>query len=151
MNFSDDRLRAALRAEAATHRPDRDAMLERITTSAMRDSGHRRRGPRVRMAAVVAAVVTVFGGGGVGTWALAGGDDRDEAAPVPTVAPATTAPSPNPTQEKISATASIVASIGPLRVVRVRRRPARSGPLPCEPPKGIEPLTYSLRVNRSAD
>jgi hypothetical protein len=101
MKFSDDRLRAALRSEAATHHHDRDAMLDRITTASMRDTGPGRRraglgsrGPRFRMAAVVAAVVTVFGGGGVGTWALAGGDDQDEAKPAPTPAPVTTAPSP---------------------------------------------------------
>ena len=99
MRLSDDRLRAALRAEAATHRPDRDAMLERITTAAMRDTGHGRRrtaapgrGPRARMAAVIAAVVAVFGGGGVGTWALAGAGDREEARPAPATAPATVAP-----------------------------------------------------------
>lgn len=99
MRLPDDHLRAALRAEAATHKPDRDAMLRRITTAAMRDTGHSRRpaglagrGPRVRMAAVVAAVVTVFGGGGVGTWALAGADDRDEAGPPPATQPATTPP-----------------------------------------------------------
>ncbi|MDI6101360.1 hypothetical protein QLQ12_22345 [Actinoplanes sp. NEAU-A12] len=92
MRLSDDQLRAAMRAEAATHRPDRDAMLDRITRSAFQDTGHgrcrsvtARRAPRVRLSAVVAAVVIVFGGGGVGTWALAGADDRDEATPVPAV------------------------------------------------------------------
>jgi hypothetical protein len=103
MRQSDDQIRAALRAEAAAHRPDRDAMLDRITTAAIRDTGHgrrravlpgARRGPRVRMAAVIAAAAVVFGGGGVGTWALAGADDRDEAAPAPSTAPATTAASP---------------------------------------------------------
>jgi hypothetical protein len=103
MRLSDDQLRAALRSEAAAHRPDRDAMLDRITRTAMNDTGHGsrratapggRRAPRVRMAAVVAAVVTVFGGGGVGTWALAGADDRDEAAPATSIAPAATATSP---------------------------------------------------------
>jgi hypothetical protein len=118
MKFSDDRLRAALRAEAASHRPDRDAMLDRITTAAMRDTGRRgagvigSRGPRFRMAAVVAAVVTVFGGGGVGTWALAGADDRDEAAPAPTVAPVTTAPSPVNT-DPVSLTPTTPATTAP--------------------------------------
>lgn len=97
MRLSDDHLRAALRAEAEAHRPDREAMLDRITTAAMQDTGRGRRraavvrrGPRVRMAAVVAAVVTVFGGGGVGTWALAGADDSDDAAPATSIAPAVT-------------------------------------------------------------
>jgi hypothetical protein len=103
VRLSDDQIRAALRAEAAAHQPDRDAILDRITTAAMRDTGHSRRrvvapggrrGPSVRMAGVIAAVAVVFGGGGVGTWALAGGDDRDEATPVQSIAPATTATSP---------------------------------------------------------
>ncbi|SDT78485.1 hypothetical protein [Actinoplanes derwentensis] len=91
----DDRLRAALRAEAAAHQPDRAAMFDRITASAMRDSGHRlpaRRGPRMRTAAVAAAVAVLFGGGGVGTWALTSSSGRPEAAPTP--APVTAAPSP---------------------------------------------------------
>lgn len=104
MRLSDDQLRAALRAEAAAHRPDRDAMLDRITVAAFQETGHGRRrtagagrGPRVRMAAVAAAVVVILGGGGVGTWALAGADDRDEATPVPTAAPVpTSAGSPSP-------------------------------------------------------
>jgi hypothetical protein len=97
MRLSDDQLRAALQAEAAAHRPGRDAMLDRITRDSMYDSGRRRAapagarpGPRVRIAAVVAAVVTVLGGVGVGTWALGGTDDSDEAAPVVPIAPATT-------------------------------------------------------------
>ncbi|MBW6436066.1 hypothetical protein KZ829_20185 [Actinoplanes hulinensis] len=111
MRLSDDGLRAALRSEAAAHQPDREAMLDRISTAAMQDSGRRRtprRGPRVRMATVVAAVVVLFGGGGIGTWALANSIDRDEATPAPTVpspeptapvsiAPATTKPTPSRT------------------------------------------------------
>ena len=58
MRLSDDRLRSALRAEAEAHRPDRDAMLGRITAATMRETGRGRaglpvRGPRVRTAAVV--------------------------------------------------------------------------------------------------
>ncbi|MEV4274864.1 hypothetical protein [Actinoplanes xinjiangensis] len=99
MKFSDDRLRAALRAEAATHRPDRDAMLDRITTSAMRDTGHGRRrlGLRGRTGAVVAAAVAIFGGGGVGTWALTGADDRDPVNPALPVVTATATPRPDGT------------------------------------------------------
>jgi hypothetical protein len=91
MKFSEDQLRAALRAEAATHRPDRDAMLDRITTSAMRDTGHGRRrlSLRGRTGAVVAAAVAIFGGGGVGTWALTGADDRDPVNPALPTATAT--------------------------------------------------------------
>ncbi|GIE26969.1 hypothetical protein Ait01nite_000140 [Actinoplanes italicus] len=119
MKFSDDQLRSALRSEAATHRPDRDAMLDRITTAAMQDTGHRRRGPRVRVAAAVAAVVVVFGGGGVGTWALAGGDDREEAAPAPTAAPVTTAPSPVNTDP---------VSLTPTTPATTKPTPARTTP-----------------------
>ncbi|BEL12126.1 hypothetical protein Q0Z83_103170 [Actinoplanes sichuanensis] len=134
MRPSDDRLRAALRAEADRHRPDRDAMLDRITLAAMQDTGHGRRravlpggrrGPRVRVAAVVAAVVTVFGGGGVGTWALAGADDRDEAIPVPSVAPATTTASPVST-DPVSIAPSLPATGSPAESPAGRPTPSRT-------------------------
>ncbi|MBG0560388.1 hypothetical protein [Actinoplanes aureus] len=97
MRLSDDELRSALRAEAAAHRPDREAMLDRITTAAMSpDEGTARRGPRIRMAAAAAAVVAVFAGGGVANWALAGGSDRDDPAPTPAPSPTTATASPSP-------------------------------------------------------
>ncbi len=92
-----ERIRSALRAEAAAHQPDREAMLDRITTAAMRDSGQpatHRRGPRARTAAVVAAVAVLFGGGGVGTWALTGSPGWETAAPAPTTPSPTVTPSP---------------------------------------------------------
>ncbi|MEU4624127.1 hypothetical protein AB0G04_29645 [Actinoplanes sp. NPDC023801] len=99
MKFSDDRLRAALRAEAASHRPDRDAMLDRITMAAMRDTGHARRmlSLRGRTGAVVATVVAIFGGGGVGTWALTGAGDRGPVNPALPVTTTATTPSPGGT------------------------------------------------------
>ncbi|MEU4157527.1 hypothetical protein [Actinoplanes sp. NPDC026670] len=136
MKPSDDRLRAALRAEADRHRPDRDAMLDRITMAAMQDTGHgrrravlpgARRGPRFRMAAVVAAVVTVFGGGGIGTWALAGADDRDEAAPVQSIAPATTEASPVST-DPVSVAPSSPATSSPAKPPTNRPTPDRTTP-----------------------
>ncbi|MEU4423035.1 hypothetical protein AB0F81_20620 [Actinoplanes sp. NPDC024001] len=95
MRLSDDELRSALRAEAAAHRPDREAMLDRITQTAMNPARPaQRRGSRTRMAAAAAAVVAVLAGGGVANWALAGDADPDQA--VPTPAPTTTAPAPSP-------------------------------------------------------
>jgi hypothetical protein len=118
--MNDDELRAALRAEAASHRPDRDAMLHRITSAAMTPGGSpsrhaRRGGPRVRMAAAAAAVATVLAGGGVANWALAGNEPdhvtptlRPTPSPSPSVtvtttpapAPATSKPSPSRTPDK---------------------------------------------------
>ncbi|MEV0897578.1 hypothetical protein [Actinoplanes sp. NPDC049802] len=140
MRLSDDRLRAALRAEAAAHRPDREAMLDRITTAAMRDTGagHRRaarRGPRVRMAGVVAAVVVIFGGGGVGTWALANSIDRDEPDPAPTAAPATTTATPDATTPaSVTPTTRATSKPAPTRTAPTRK-PSSAAPSP-SPVKG---------------
>ncbi|GIF10107.1 hypothetical protein [Actinoplanes teichomyceticus] len=101
MRLSDEQLRAALRAEAAAHRPDREAMLARITAGAMTGpaaasrSARRRGGPRLRLAAV-GALVALFGGGGFAAqWALAGDQRGDETAPAPTPTISTVAPSPS--------------------------------------------------------
>ncbi|WP_433826586.1 hypothetical protein ACQP2E_31445 [Actinoplanes sp. CA-015351] len=116
MRLSDDELRAALRAEAAGHEPNREAMLDRIAMSATaqpvtrrRAAGHApRRGPKVRMAAAATAVVALFAGGGFANWALAGSNDAaPPPAPAPTTAP-TSVPSPAP-----SATPSKVPSAKP--------------------------------------
>ncbi|GLY05565.1 MULTISPECIES: hypothetical protein [Actinoplanes] len=111
MRLSDDELRAALRAEADGHQPDRSAMLQRITAAAMTDparttASHRhtpRRSPRMRLAAVGAAVAALFAGGGVANWALAGNNDRPDATPVVTSSPAA---SPDPTATTGSPSAS---------------------------------------------
>ncbi|GAA1604746.1 hypothetical protein [Actinoplanes couchii] len=92
MSLSDDQLRAALRDAAAGHRPDREAMLDRIGSAAMQDTGVRQRGSRLRMAAVAGAVALIFGGGGVGTWALTSSPAPAPAPPAP--APGTVRPSP---------------------------------------------------------
>ncbi|AEV87803.1 MANSC domain-containing protein 1 [Actinoplanes sp. SE50] len=97
---TDDRLRAVLRAEAAAHRPDREAMLARVTTSVMSEPMARRRGGSRLRLALVGALVAVFGGGGVAAqWALTGDGDRNDATPVVTVTattPATTPATPPP-------------------------------------------------------
>ena len=143
MRLSDDQLRAALRAEAQAHIPDREAMLSRITAGAMRESGSlrshatvARRGPRVRMAAVIAAVVAIFGGGGVGTWALAGADDRDEAAPAPTAAPTTTVPTTTVPRPAVTDPVSVTPS-GP---AATRPSPSRTTPAG-SPPATSAPAT----------
>jgi hypothetical protein len=96
MSISDDEMRSALRAEAARHQPDREAMLDRITMAATSEPVTRRRapgrGPRVRVMAAAAAVVALFAGGGVANWALAGNDAAP--APVPPASPAPASSSP---------------------------------------------------------
>ncbi|WIM95171.1 hypothetical protein ACTOB_007245 [Actinoplanes oblitus] len=95
MRPSDEQLRAALKAEAAAHRPDREAMLARITSTAMNTPvPPRRSGSRLRLA-VVGALVALFGGGGFAAqWALAGATDNDQAVPVVST-PATVSPPPS--------------------------------------------------------
>lgn len=129
MRLSDDDLRAALRAEAAGHRPDREAMLDRIATAATTGPAtHRRaagKGTRVRMASAAAAVVTLFAGGGVANWALAGSND---AAPPP---PGPLVPSP-------SVAASPPATAPSRPAAAASARPSRS---PAERPTTPAPTT----------
>lgn len=85
MTLIESELRAALRAEAAAHRPDREAMLDRITQTAMRNHGAKARpGPRLRITGAAVAVAAVLGGGGFAQWAVAG-DDAPQPEPTPTV------------------------------------------------------------------
>ncbi|MEV6342379.1 hypothetical protein [Actinoplanes sp. NPDC051851] len=123
MTLSEDQLRAALRAEASAHQPDREAMLARITSAAIQDPaasrlGRRRapsRGPRVRLAVVTATVVAIFGGGGFAQWALAGGAEQDDVTPAPpptatTSATPSTAPSPTDTASAASSPTAATSS-----------------------------------------
>ncbi|WP_433792997.1 hypothetical protein [Actinoplanes sp. CA-252034] len=98
MTLIESELRAALRAEAAAHRPDREAMLDRVTQAAMRNKG-----PRLRITGAAIAVAAVLGGGGFAQWAVAGdGDPRPEPgpsvivsmSPTPSVAPSLSATGP---------------------------------------------------------
>ncbi|GAA4972356.1 hypothetical protein [Actinoplanes utahensis] len=156
MRLSEEQLRAALRAEAEAHTPDREAMLDRISMAAMRESGSTRRhgpagrrGPRVRMAAVAAAVVAILGGGGVGTWALAGADDRDEAEPAPTVAPATTVPGPPATAPVSAAPPSLATTRpSPARTTASSSRPPTTAPTTTAPSSA--PVTERPRNTRES-
>ncbi|BCJ42115.1 hypothetical protein GCM10010168_65070 [Actinoplanes ianthinogenes] len=102
-SLSDDQLRSLLHAEAAAHRPDREAMLARITSTAINDPAPaRQRGSRLRLA-VVGALVALFGGGGFAAqWALAGQTDNDQAIPsvstpaTPSATPSTSGMSTSP-------------------------------------------------------
>jgi hypothetical protein len=95
VRLPDDELRAALRAEAAGHQPDREAILDRITMAATSAPVTRRRapgqGPRVRMTAAAAAVAALLAGGGVANWALAGSNDAAPPLKTPVVAPSSPA------------------------------------------------------------
>jgi hypothetical protein len=85
MTLIESELRAALRAEAAAHRPDREAMLDRITRTAMRSQAAKDRpGPRLRITGAAVAVAAVLGGGGFAQWAVAG-DGEPGPVPTPTV------------------------------------------------------------------
>ncbi|WP_306216147.1 hypothetical protein [Actinoplanes sp. RD1] len=94
------RLRAALQQEAERHRPDRDAMFERV----IRNRAEKRRAVRPRLNPVAAAagvaVVVVASFAGI---RLAASDDKPDdqvAAPTPTAsAPATPAPASSTPRE----------------------------------------------------
>lgn len=92
----DTEVRRALRAEAAAHQPDRSAMLDRVTRTALRGDQPLRR-PRTRWwaAGAAAAATAVLGGGGLAQWALAG----EEAGPGPT--PIVTSAAPAPTRSVV--------------------------------------------------
>lgn len=118
MRLIDDDLRAALRAEAVRHRPDREAMLDRITQTAMRNQQVRHRAaPRLRIGGAAVAVAAVLGGGGFAQWALAGDGAPPPPAPAPMVSvpmapPASPSPSLAPSQP---ASATTGASSKPRR------------------------------------
>ncbi|HWS35215.1 MAG TPA: hypothetical protein VN408_21040 [Actinoplanes sp.] len=88
-----DQLRAALRAAADEHRPDREAMLDRINAGRTGRRHVARPGARGRGALIGAVAFAVFGGGGVGTWALAASFNRAEPPPAP-LPPVVATPSP---------------------------------------------------------
>ncbi|MBB4736673.1 hypothetical protein BJY16_000132 [Actinoplanes octamycinicus] len=119
-------MRSVLRAEAAAHQPDREAMLARITSRAM--SGpvpvQRRPGSRLRLA-VVGALVALFGGGGFAAqWALAGATDNDQATPVVS---ATAPASPSAPAPRVSASSGAPASSGPVGTPSATTKPTASG------------------------
>ncbi|MFC7529388.1 hypothetical protein [Actinoplanes sp. GCM10030250] len=134
MTLIESELRAALRVEAAAHLPDREAMLDRITQTAMRSHlTHRRPASRVRIAAAAVAVATVLGGGGFAQWALAGDGEPRPEPPVPTVtvpvAPTPSAPAPSsatPTTPASSSATSITTQ-PPSRSTSKSVAPSASG------------------------
>ncbi|MEU4419433.1 hypothetical protein AB0F81_02335 [Actinoplanes sp. NPDC024001] len=128
MTLIESELRAALRAEAAAHRPDREVMLDRITRTAMRS--HRARtepASRVRITGAAVAVAALLGGGGFAQWALAG-DGEPGPAPMPT--PTISVPvTPSPSAPAPSATPSAPPSSSPASSRSVRpQRTSKSAP-----------------------
>ncbi|WP_433827998.1 hypothetical protein ACQP2E_00945 [Actinoplanes sp. CA-015351] len=105
MRLIEDDVRAALRAEAVKHRPNREAMLDRITETAMRNQFAKHRAeakPRWRISGAAVAVAAVLGGGGFAQWAVAGDGAPQPAPPapsisVPVVPPVAPSPSVAPT------------------------------------------------------
>ncbi len=105
MSVTEEDVRRAVRAEAAGHVPDRLAMLDRVTRTAMRrEPVARRPSGRLLIAGAAAAVTAVLGGGGIAQWSLAGDGDYQPAptgpimtavptGPLMTAAPSSPAPS----------------------------------------------------------
>jgi hypothetical protein len=101
--MSSDRIRAALRAEAAAHRPDRAAILARIERG--QDAVDPARAPRidqrraaVRMAGIGMTVAAVIGLSVAVTWAAVGTDVLRMPSSRPTTAPAPASSSPRAVQ-----------------------------------------------------
>lgn len=138
--LSDDRLRSVLRAEAATHQPDREAMLTRITSAAMTDPAPvRRGGPRFRLA-IVGALVALFGGGGFAAqFALAGDSGKEDAAP-PVVPTTTATPATTAATATTAAPTTPPAGSAPPKSAPSSRppksAPATSAPVTSSPVKG---------------
>ncbi|GAA4595963.1 hypothetical protein BJY16_001860 [Actinoplanes octamycinicus] len=160
MTLTEDELRAVLRAEAAAHTPDRIAILNRVTGTAVRTEAARGRRPRIRIAGAAVAVAAVVGGGGFAQWALAGmGEERPAPPPPPTtttsVAPAVTetaAPvkTRRPTRSKAPATppASPLWSDGSVDVGGKRQA---SSVVTIKTGERLTALTVTIRLARTPE
>lgn len=124
MTLIESELRVALRAEAAAHRPDREAMLDRITRAAMRNQAAKDRpGPRLRITGAAVAVAVVLGGGGFAQWAVAG-DGEPGPEPTPTVV-VSVSPAPGVSPSPSATGTTSRASSTPSRTSK-SRQPGRS-------------------------
>ncbi|WP_229071710.1 hypothetical protein [Actinoplanes sp. DH11] len=144
MRLIDDEVRAALRAEAVRHRPNREAMLDRITETAMRNQfGRHRAAPRLRISGAAVAVAAVLGGGGFAQWALAGDGTPPPPPPAPVVStPATPQPTPSGTP-KAPAASPPPKSIAPsARADASSKVPRRSSAAP--PPSSLPPSNAAV-------
>ncbi|MFI5937298.1 hypothetical protein [Actinoplanes sp. NPDC051494] len=104
MRLTEETVRAAVRAEATGYRPDRDAMLDRVTRTVLRDEVAGKRSPvRLRMAGAAVAMTALLGGGGIAQWALAADGDGQPVPPPPVV---TASPSPTVTAPVVPDTSS---------------------------------------------
>ncbi|MEV0901389.1 hypothetical protein [Actinoplanes sp. NPDC049802] len=146
MTLIESELRAALRAEAVAHRPDREAMLDRITQTAMRNQVAKRRpGSRVRITGAAAAVAAVLGGGGFAQWAVAG-DSEPVPGPTPSVTvtaePVPSSPAPSSPDDPTG-----TPSASPSRTPKSRppSRPAS----PSATSSGVTPAKSSLWADGS--
>ncbi|WP_328464317.1 hypothetical protein OHA21_40460 [Actinoplanes sp. NBC_00393] len=146
MTLIEPELRAALRAEAAAHRPDREAMLDRITQTAMRNHlAKRKPAPRIRVAGAAVAVAAVLGGGGFAQWALAG-DTEPRPQPVqPTVSVPVT---PSPSEPAPTATPTTPPSVSSTRTT-ANPSPSRSRPAPPSPSSAPATASTPLKADGS--
>ncbi|MBW6437786.1 hypothetical protein KZ829_29025 [Actinoplanes hulinensis] len=143
MTLIEPELRAALRAEAAAHRPDREAMLDRITRTAMRNQVAKR--PRLRIAGAAVAVAAVLGGGGFAQWAVAGDGDP---APGPTPSVTVTA---GPTPSGVASSSAIGPTGNPSSVPgrTPKSRPPSRSPSPSVATSGVAPAKSALWADGS--
>lgn len=145
MTFIEEELRAALRAEAAQHRPDREAMLDRITRTAMRNRAAKKRpAPRLRITGAAVAVAAVLGGGGFAQWAVAG-DDAPRPGPTPTVV-VTVTPAPSVPASPSAAGPTTTSGSTSSRPAKSRGRPASPSAAASSSPAIVEDV---LRVDGS--
>ncbi|AEV81299.1 hypothetical protein ACWT_0287 [Actinoplanes sp. SE50] len=155
MTLTEDELRAVLRAQVRAHRPDRAAILDRVTGTATRDRAARRRAPRVRIAGATAAVAAVIGGGGFAQWALAGGTGPDRPAPpppssFPTVPPSS--PPPRPSHQPGRPASAAPAATPVLRAagtVEVGGRTRASGVVTIRATGRLTALRVTIRVAKT--
>jgi hypothetical protein len=116
--MSADRVRAALRAEAAVHQPDRAAILARIergkaTLDPARASRTGRRRAAVRMAGIGMTVLAVLGLSVAVTWAAVGTDVLRKPAHGPIMAPGPASGTPEAVQSPAIASRPQSASHAP--------------------------------------
>ncbi|WP_042387237.1 hypothetical protein [Streptacidiphilus melanogenes] len=107
-----DDLRDALRAEAARHRPDREAILARVAAGQAPERRARKRRTPLRVAGLATACALLLGTSVAGTWAAVGHYLTPAPAAAPTTTVSTRPSTPVPGPSGTGATASPAPSGG---------------------------------------
>lgn len=145
----DQRLRAALRAEADRHQPDSAAMRARVERGQAAPLRHGRRSPRrtgMRLAGIVVASAVGFALSVAGTWAAVG-HFTEPAVPRPT--PAVTAPATPPTRAASSPSAHPTASLTPSAAPSATLTGSRSGTASAAPSSAAPAQPAGTRVQQA--